>query len=147
MAKVTFILGLCGSGKTFLAKQLKVKTGAEIFEGVAGSHNPNGMSEMLDRLRRGMDCIVEEIAYCCSHSRDVVVSALCSQVPEVQVEWICFENDLASANWNVEHRADAAKQDIPGHVDINRKYHCVYTYPEGAKIVPITRVSESGAIA
>lgn len=147
MAKVTFILGLCGSGKTFLANQLKEETGAEIFEGVAGSHNPSGMSDMLDRLRRGMDCIVEEIAYCCSHSRAAVVNVLRSQVPEVQIEWICFENDLAGANWNVEHRADAAKQDIQGHIDINGKYHCVYTYPQGAIIMSITRVNQSGAIA
>ncbi len=34
MAKVTFILGLAGSGKTFHAEPLREATGAEVFEGV-----------------------------------------------------------------------------------------------------------------
>ena len=31
MAKITFILGLSGSGKTYLSERLKKETGAEVF--------------------------------------------------------------------------------------------------------------------
>lgn len=94
-----------------------------------------------------MDCIVEEIAYCCPQSRHTIVKALRSQIPEVDIEWICFENDLEGANWNVQHRDDSGKQDIQGHIDINRKYHRVYTYPHGATIRPIMRVNQSRLFA
>ena len=147
MAKVTFVLGLCGAGKTFLANQLKSETGAEIFEGIVGAHNPTGLRDMLDRLRQGMDCVVEEIAYCCAHSRETIVKILRSQVPGVEIEWICLENDLESANWNVTHRDEVEKQNIQGHIDINRKYHCLYTYPDGATIKPIIRINQGGANA
>jgi RecA-family ATPase len=34
MAKVTFILGLSGSGKTYLAQKIKTETGAKVFENI-----------------------------------------------------------------------------------------------------------------
>lgn len=142
MAKVTFVLGLCGSGKTFIANQLKSVTGAEIFQGIAGSHNPTGLHDMLGRLSNGLDCIVEEIAYCCADYRDTIVRALRSRVQNLEIEWICLENDLEGANWNVEHRDDVGKEDVQGHIGINRKYHRVYTYPDGATIRPITRIDQ-----
>jgi deoxyadenosine/deoxycytidine kinase len=57
MAKVTFILGLCGSGKTYLAEQLKNETGAEVFENLLsdGSRLP----ALVECLRDGKDCIVD----------------------------------------------------------------------------------------
>ncbi len=138
MAKVTFILGLAGSGKTFYAEQLREATGAEIFEGV---EHHKSLSVIVERLTDGKDCIVEEIAYCHPNDRERVVTGLRSQVPGVEIEWVCFENDLESANWNVRHRTN--KSEIEGHLAINRHWHGVYRYPDGAEIRPITRIDRS----
>lgn len=135
MTKVTFILGLAGSGKTVLAEQLRDATGAEIFEGV---EHYISLPAIVQRLKDGKDCIVEEIAYCDPDRRERMVRDLRSQVPDVEIEWICFENDLESANWNVMHRTN--KSDVEDHLAINRYWHGIYTCPDGANIRSITRI-------
>jgi hypothetical protein len=145
LAKVTFLLGLAGSGKSFLAEQLKMETGAEIFEGIAGSHNSGMLLTMVQHLRDGKNCIVEEIAYCHPHAREKVITYLRSQVPNVKIKWICFENNLESANWNVRHRKN--KGDIEGHLAINRNWHSLYQCPDGATVIQIKRVNENNPAA
>lgn len=116
MVEVMFLLGLAGSGKSFLAEELKGETGAEIFESTEGTHNPKVLPAMLQHLREGNNCIVEEIAYCEPDRREKFVAYLCSEVPNVKIKWICFENDLESANWNIQHRRN--KGDVDGHLRI-----------------------------
>ncbi len=135
MAKITFLLGLCGSGKSHLSVQLHEHTGAQVFESVLNSPALMGIQQCL---RDGNDCIVEEISFCFEHNRNVITAFL-SAMPGVEVEWICFENDLECANWNVTHRRN--KGDPEGHCRINAHVHPQYTYPEGAKIIPITRIA------
>ena len=141
MAKVTFVLGLAGSGKTPYAEKLKAETGAEYFEGTENSQkNILRKQRMLQHLVSGGDCVVEEIAYCLPSFREGIVAELCSRVPNVEIDWVCFENDIESANWNVVHRTH--KGDVPGHLRINQCYQGLYIYPGGAKPIPITRKSE-----
>lgn len=143
MAKVTFLLGLAGSGKSFLAEKLKKQTGAEIFEGTEGEQSHK--QRMLQHLAKGGNCIVEEIAYCLPSRREAIVSNLCSVVPDIEIEWVCFENDLESANWNVRNRKN--KEDVRGHLRINQCYHGLYIYPGGAKLIPIARIDENKTTA
>lgn len=142
MAKVTFILGLAGSGKTHLANQITATTGAKYFDGVV--HNKS-LPAIMQCLRAGKDCIVEEIAYCHAPNRDRIETELRSQVPDVEIEWICFENDLESANWNVTHRTN--KRDVAGHLAINRDCHRLYTCPDDAKMIAITRIDQGKSTA
>ena len=100
MTKVTFVIGLCGSGKSWLVDQLKYDhPEAVTFESLIGN---NQMGLLRHCLEQGRDCIVEEISFCHSGRRKWIVDFL-SQVPELQIEWKAFENDLESANWNVMH--------------------------------------------
>lgn len=141
MAKVTFLLGLAGSGKSFLAEKLKREMDAEIFEGTEGEEKQKLLRAMVQRLMDGKNCVVEEIAYCLPSRREAIVTNLCSVLFDIEIEWICFENDLESANWNVRHRKN--KSDVQGHLHINQCYHGLYIYPGGAKIIPITRIDEN----
>ena len=146
VAKVTFLLGLAGSGKTCRAEELKSETGAEIFEGTEGENKEELMRAMVQRLRDGKNCAVEEIAYCLPSRREAIVATLCSLVPDIEIGWICFENDLESANWNVQHRKH--KRDaIQGHLHINQCYHGLYIYPSGVTVIPITRTDENRTTA
>ncbi len=141
MAKITFFLGLAGSGKSHLAEMLEKETGAAMFEGPAG--NKEVKLRMLQHLAGGGSCIVEEIAYCLPSQREAIVLEICSKIPEIEIEWICLENDLESANWNVKHRNIEGKENVLGHLRINQCYHGLYIYPGGVKAIPIYRVNES----
>ena len=142
MARITFLLGLAGSGKTHRAEQIARDTGAKIFEGIASDLNPGMLSEIVQRLKDGKSCIVEEIAFCIPAKREMVIAQLGASVPDAEIEWVCFENDLESANWNVRHRKN--KGDIENHIAWNKRWFNLYKYPDGAVPIPITRIVPDG---
>jgi len=135
MPKVTFILGLSGSGKTHLSEQLKRETGAEIFANLLS--DDSGLSALIERLRHGEDGIVDEVRFCLPAYREQIIQSL-AQISDLEIRWICYENDLETANWNVIHRTN--KGDPEGHLDINLRLHPHYTYPANAEIIPIQRI-------
>lgn len=135
MAKITFILGLSGSGKTYLSERLKKETGAQVFTNLLA--DDSGLTALIESLRDGKDCIVDEVRFCLPTYREQILQSL-SQITSLDMRWICYENDLETANWNVIHRTD--KGDPEGHLDINLRLHPHYTYPANAEIVPIQRI-------
>ena len=135
MAKLTFILGLSGSGKTYLSERLKKETGAEVFTNLLADEN--GLTSLIAFLRDGKDCIVDEVRFCLPAYREQILQSL-SQITGLDMRWICYENDLETANWNVIHRTN--KGDPEGHLDLNLRLHPHYTYPANAEIVPIQRI-------
>ncbi len=135
MAKITFILGLSGSGKTYLSERLKRETGAEVFTNLLV--DDSGLSALIESLRNGKDCIVDEVRFCLPAYREQILQSL-SQITDLDMRWICYENDLETANWNVIHRTN--KGDPEGHLDLNLRLHPHYTYPANAEIVQIQRI-------
>jgi hypothetical protein len=135
MAKITFILGLSGSGKTYLSERLKKETGAQVFTNLLA--DASGLNALIESLRDGKDCIVDEVRFCLPAYRKQILQSL-SQITSLDMRWICYENDLETANWNVIHRTN--KGDPEGHLDINLRLHPHYTYPANAEIVPIQRI-------
>ena len=135
MAKLTFILGLSGSGKTYLSERLKKETGAEVFTNLLADEN--SLTSLIAFLRDGKDCIVDEVRFCLPAYREQILQSL-SQITSLDMRWICYENDLETANWNVIHRTN--KGDPEGHLDLNLRLHPHYTYPANAEIVPIQRI-------
>ena len=93
---------------------------------------------MIQYLKKSKDCVIEEIAYCRANYRERITAYIRSLVPDAEIEWICYENDLESANWNVSNRTN--KSAIDEHLAINKRYHSLYTYPKAKMVVPITRV-------
>jgi GTPase SAR1 family protein len=135
MAKITFILGLSGSGKTYLSERLKKETGAEVFTNLLA--DDSGLTALIESLRDGKDCIIDEVRFCLPAYREQILQSL-SQITSLDMRWICYENDLETANWNVIPRTN--KGDPEGHLDINLRLHPHYTYPANAEIVPIQRI-------
>jgi hypothetical protein len=138
MPRAIFPLGLCGSGKSWLAEELKQQIGAEVFEGV---HGEQGWPEVRRALLGGRDIIIEEI-YCCDATyRDRICRMYLENIPGLITEWLCFENDLDSANWNVDRRLG---KDAPAHRRINGRLATIYSIPAGAQIMKITRIGRDG---
>ena len=135
MAKLIFILGLCGSGKTLLAERLKKETGAKVFTNLLAEDS--GLDSLIQALRGDTDCIIDEVRFCLPAYRDQILQSL-SQITGLDTRWICYENDLETANWNVIHRTD--KGDPEGHLALNLRLHPHYTYPADAEIIPILKI-------
>jgi hypothetical protein len=132
MATVTFILGLCGSGKTWLADHLIIadKIFDEGFFDDRGQH-----ADLIASLRGGQDCVVIEITYCCERARTLIVNEVRTAVPDVKINWLCIENDLSKANKNCRKRTNKNDPGGSTHVEINGRLSPTYTYPPGAVIL------------
>lgn len=140
MPRAILILGLCGSGKTHLARILQVSTGARVFEHVAS--DPQEYSQLLEHLRSGLDAIVEEVTYCDPLRRDSLLGDL-SSIPGTVVKWIRFRNDLDTANWNVRTRMDkTGGGSITDHIANNLALTLLYHPPEDALVIPICRLPD-----
>jgi len=135
MANVTIILGLCGSGKTYLAEKLTAETGAMLFENLLS--DASNFPGVLECLRNGKDCIIDEVQFCIPANQSALTQMF-SEFAGLTVKWICYENDIESANWNVLLRKN--KGDPEGHLDINRRLAPLYKYPVGAEVIPIQRI-------
>lgn len=136
MAKLTFVFGLCGSGKTYYAERLAAQTGAKVFSDFWRDENTN-LSTVLADLNSGIDCIIDEWRYSIPLFRQKILAEL-KHVSDLNFEWICFENDRASADWNVRHRIN--KGDVEGHLAINEFLTRVYGCPAEAQLLKITRI-------
>ncbi len=130
MATVTFIVGLCGAGKTWLAERMP---GTKFDEGFLKDVDQH--AALINALRSGEGCVVVEIAYCLEEDRRSIVRELAREVPTAEIEWLCIENDLDKANKNCRERTN--KGDPDGHVRINRWVSPRYTYPVGATVLPM----------
>lgn len=137
MPEITLILGLCGSGKTYLAEAMKKKN-PTIFlmdEGFNLDFDKN-YKILIEHLREGKICIVIEIEFCYRKDlRELLEQRLSHDLAEVKIIWKCFENDIKKANQNVSKRKN--KGDAKGHRDINSKVSSLYTFPDNAEVLPI----------
>ena len=137
MAKLTFLLGLCGSGKTYIAERLATQTGATLFTDFLQDQDKN-FPIMVANHSSATDCIMDEWKYSIPRFRETILADLIN-VPNLELEWICFENDRGSADWNVRHRKN--KGDVEGHLRINEFLSDVYQWPEQSQILKITRIN------
>jgi len=144
MATVTFVLGYCGSGKSFVADQMERNGARKWDEGFAMEENlPRNLQDLVDTLRAGRDCVVVEIQFCSKENRDTITTLLKAKVPDVKIEWLAFENNLALANENCRRRRNKGDAEI--HVQTNTVgIGDKYTIPEGATLRAIYRLSEEG---
>jgi hypothetical protein len=131
ISKVTIILGLCGSGKTWHADRLirEGKALKKFDENFLSRDFPGQPEELVQELRSGNDCVVVEIAFCLAPDREAFLTWLKAEVPDVVVEWLCIENDLEKANKNCRARPG---KDAEEHIAINLKVSPNYKYPDNA---------------
>lgn len=134
MATVTFLVGLCGSGKSYLAGELIRTEGGHWFDDVAGGSK---YPQVREALLNGINCIVEEVGLCRRADREEALRLL-SDIPELRIRWVYFENDLESANHNV--RARSNKGDVELHLGYNATLYPTYEIPADATPRPIVRV-------
>jgi hypothetical protein len=130
MAIVTCIVGLCGSGKSWLATDMHSKNGVPFLD----EQFPNDSAKevaLFGLLHKNQDCIYTHLALCRRDYRDAFMTKVTAIFPGTVFKWICFKNDLLKCNANLWGRP---KADVDGHAQINLNYWLLYTYPDGADI-------------
>lgn len=90
-------------------------------------------------LAAGHNCVVVETAYIKAVARELIAQLIEAEVPKTRIRWVCFENDVESANHNCRLRPH--KQDDPeGHVAKNLRWTEDYTIPDDAYVLKIWRL-------
>ena len=136
MPRITFLVGLAGCGKTHRADELTRTTGSKHFDGILG--RPGGVEEVVQHLKGGGDCTVEELQYCQHPWRESIKRRLLREVPGVDIRGTFFENDLDKANWNVTNRPGG--KDAQAHEELNERLTKVYDIPKDVVPEPIYKL-------
>ncbi len=135
MPKAIFLVGLCGAGKSRKAKQMQ-KDGFVWVEGIHG--DPKAFLKLMDSLRAGDNCVVEEFQTLTAGYRSYIEGWLKQAIPAVEVEFWFFEKDIVTATRNLLERPDDKKR-IEDHLLINGRNYDLYDIPPGpgTVILPI----------
>lgn len=135
--KITFLVGLPGSGKTHLGEQLdnviylddiSVKGGLRELQNAIGSEH----------------IVVSDVFLCRKKNRDWVIRFLGEIAPQYTVEWVFFENNPEKCLKNVEHRNKKGDCRLVGQMikDMTKDY----TIPEGHPVREIWQNDEAGDV-
>jgi adenylate kinase family enzyme len=127
MPRVVFVLGLCGSGKSFRAKELADQGFRSFDEKITGRpvHPdwPNtAYFEFVQAVVDGENCVVTDIAFYSRDLRQRVISELKSKRSDAVIEWECFDIvDRETANYNCEHDPERTMDDIKRNLKQNQE--------------------------
>jgi hypothetical protein len=148
VAKLTVVVGLPGSGKTHLIRNLRARHSGlcveDFMAGAIGSSSSFTHSkhypELIRALREGRDCAIADIEYCDTSKRLEVEQVVHQDVDGLSLEWVFFENNLAQCLANLERRNGpkmvAEKQKAQ---ELSRRY----IIPQRGMVVPVWRPDES----
>lgn len=138
---LTIIVGLCGSGKTWLLDKLHKEnpTSFKFDEGLSdcGYWKKQGIKrreEVAKKLLRGYNVYVADLWCGYKPRRRAVLWHLKKLVPGLRVVWLYYENNIRKANYNCRNRT---KGDPNGHIKINSKWYKYLTPPKDAIIIKI----------
>lgn len=151
MPHAVLIVGLCGCGKSHLARDYASRGYVcldESFEGRRFAADPgknlstDKFNELKQQLAQGKNCAFTEAMLMSAATRTEFEPCLkqLEAMPGVTVEWVFFANDRESANHNC--RNDPNREDPEGAVRNNDRWTACYEIPAGHTPRPICRIPE-----
>lgn len=111
MARLTIIVGVAGSGKSSLRREIARERRIKGFgDATLTNHDDRRragrgcLGELVARLLgRGEDCVMDESHLTMDHFRGLFKGFCDEFLPNVEQEWIFFENDALACINNVYH--------------------------------------------
>jgi hypothetical protein len=149
MPHAVLIVGLCGCGKSHLARCYATKGYVcldESFEGRRFAADPgknlstDKFNELKRQLAQGKNCAFTEAMLMFENERQEFEPFLkeLHTMKDVTVEWVFFANDLDSANHNC--RNDPNRTDSENSAALNNRWSPYYTIPTGHTPHGIVRI-------
>ncbi len=133
---VILIAGLPGCGKTTHLTHM-LRDGWLVFDDYK-AHACEDCSKfgssrkflpLIITLRAGLKCVVADIDFCRTESREEAVDLLRAIVPNVHLGWLFFENNPSACESNVRRRNSLSRDEELTKV---RDLSAVYEIPHGA---------------
>ena len=122
--KIILIVGLPGSGKSYLANLLaKDDENSVIIDDISDTAQLPKLANLL---------IITDVNFCQDSVRDLAIHILNKIYPHVSIEWVFFENNSAACRLNVAHRNDGRY--VEGTI---RRFENEYHIPRGYSPVGI----------
>jgi hypothetical protein len=120
--KVQFIVGLPGSGKTYLAKSY-LATNLQFSKNWKLYDDPVDLAKMIQDVKNGWSLIVTDPHLCWERNRSI--AQILMENAGAEVEWTFFENNPAACKRNVVKRNDNRRVD--SFIDLLSKNYVVPT--------------------
>ena len=142
MSEIILLAGLPGSGKTTLLRQMLADGWlafddykAEALEDCSQFGSSRKFLPLIIALRAGLKCVVADIDFCKTESREEAEDLLSAIVPNIQRRWRFFENDPSACEKNVRSR-NSPSRDI--ELKKLREYSASYLIPQDADVIPVS---------
>jgi hypothetical protein len=93
------------------------------------------LAGFFDALAEGNNCAIIEVRYLTQPGRQKLVEEVRKVHPDTIFNWVCFENDVATANANCRNDPKRSKEMSEGNVLLNERWTHLYEYPKGAIVL------------
>jgi hypothetical protein len=134
--KILLVAGLPGSGKSTYLLELE-RSGWLCFDDFKNlainnsrrfRHSPL-FAPLLTRLREGARCAITDIDFCRAESRAEAADVLRAEIPDLEIDWLYFSNDVADCAANIVRRGRPSLQEDLKQLS---KYSACYQIPPNA---------------
>jgi hypothetical protein len=142
-AEIILIAGLPGSGKTEYMRARQQEGWSIIDDFKANAFNDSFLfwhsrnyETLIMALREGHKYLVADIDFCKTNSRHEAEATLRTQIPDLTLSWLFFENDFHACQANIRRRASRSIED---NLRALHHYSDFYQIPNGAPVIPVWR--------
>lgn len=149
--KVVCLVGLPGSGKTFVGRQIAIENGGEgwFFDDISQprsqfdyAHAPTVFERFVSRItdpfftqhlpKEKHVAVLTDVNLCEPEQREKAIETIRHYRPDAEIEWIFFENAPDKCRKNVFLRSDGRKVE-----ETIRRFSKSYVIPEGVTPRPV----------
>jgi len=141
--QVVLLAGLPGSGKTaYLCQMFRLgwlafdDFKAQAFEDCSRFDSSLKFLPLIVAVRAGLRCVLADVDFCKTESREEAVGLLAATIPGVHTSWLFFENEPTACEANVRIRNNPS---IERELQLIRDYSACYRIPQGADVLPVVR--------
>jgi hypothetical protein len=134
--QVILIAGLPGSGKTtYLCQMLQDHWFVfddykrEAFGDSSEFRNSRKFRALVNALRDEVRCVVADIHFCHTESRQEAEDVLREEIPGVSIAWLFFENNPAACEANIRLRG---RDCLQKELELLQELSPVYSIPQDA---------------